>query len=125
MQNRRPGPILQGFGHLGQNLEPTDSPYGLVDAGDDLVLVLMKLTTDVERFDSMVALQRDLLQHGGAYDNDELDGQWRRLRFEAAELVGRARQALEQLQRLSDAASRVPHEPRHGVHDLTEDSQPG
>jgi len=34
---------------------------------DDIVHILMKLTSDVERFDSLVVLQRKLLQERGAH----------------------------------------------------------
>jgi hypothetical protein len=109
VNSRVPRPTLRGLRNPVDHREPAESRYGLVDLGGDLVLILMKLTTDVERFDSMVAHQRELLQQGDAYDNDRLDVQWERLRFEAAELVSCARQALERLERLSELASPPPH----------------
>ena len=81
-------------------------------AGDDIVRILMRLTSDVEWFDSLVVLQRTTLQEGGAnpdaVDHDRLSRHSERLSFEAAEMVDHARQALDQLRRLSERSSRAP-----------------
>ena len=80
------------------------SVHSVEDAGDDLVRILMKLTSDVERFDSMVVLQRKMLQESSAQadsDDERLSRQSERLRLEAAEIVADAHQALDQLRRLS------------------------
>lgn len=78
--------------------------------GEDLVGILMKLTSDVERFDSMVVLQRKMLEeraaHSDALDDDGLARQSERLQLEAAEIVADARQALDQLRRLSEGSPR-------------------
>ncbi|HEX9097411.1 MAG TPA: hypothetical protein VF990_15080 [Candidatus Dormibacteraeota bacterium] len=99
------------MGNPGQDVELTQRRYGLVDAGDDLVRILMKLTVDMERFDSMVSLQRELLQREGAFENDQLEAQWEGLRSEALQLLASVRQALERLRRLSEMARPVLHEP--------------
>jgi hypothetical protein len=110
--NSRPT-IPQGLGNPGQDLELTRSRHGLRDAGEDLARILIKLTREVERFDSMVALQRNLLEQDGvdtrASDKDRLDGQWERLSLEAAEMVTCSRQALERLRRLSEVAGPASH----------------
>lgn len=75
------------------------------DAGNDLVRALMKLTSDVERFDSMVVVHRKMLEQRAtntdAIHDDVLSNHSERLRVEAAEIVTDARHALEQLRRLS------------------------
>lgn len=80
-------------------------------AQDDLVRILMKLTSDVERFDSLVVLQRKLLQERSAHpevlDDDQLSRQAERLNLEAAEIVAHAREALNGLRYLSNVAR--PH----------------
>jgi hypothetical protein len=105
--------IPQGLGNPGQDLEVTRTRHGLRDAGEDLVRIVTKLTRDVERFDSKVALQRKLLEQDGAdtdaSDKDRLDGQWERLSLEAAEMVTCSRQALERLRRLSEVTGPASH----------------
>jgi hypothetical protein len=77
-------------------------------APDDIVHILMKLTSDVERFDSLVVVQRKLLQERGAHpdalDDGQLSRQAERLNLEAAEIVAHARQALHELRHLSEVA---------------------
>ena len=76
------------------------------DVGDDLARILANLTRDVERFDSMVVLQRKLLEQlecdPGLLDHAQLDREAETMRLEAAEMASRARQALEQLSRLAE-----------------------
>ena len=91
------------LGRLGRSLTLAHAEQ-LNDAGDNLVRILMKLTSDVERFDSMVVLQRKMLQERSAQadiDDERLSRQSERLRLEAAEIVADAHQALDQLRRLS------------------------
>ena len=86
------------------SVEHSRFTQSIEDAGDDLVRILMKLTSDVERFDSMVVLQRKMLQERSAQahsDDERLSRQSERLRLEAAEIVADAHQALDQLRRLS------------------------
>ena len=75
-------------------------------SADEIVRTLLQLTSDVERFDSLVVLQRKLLQDRGAkpdaVDDDQLSEHSQRLSLEAAEIVARARQALHQLRQLSE-----------------------
>ena len=73
-------------------------------SADDIVRTLMQLTSDVERFDSLVVLQRRLLEdrgvHPDAVDDDQLSRQSERLSHQAAEIAAHARQALNQLRQL-------------------------
>jgi hypothetical protein len=73
---------------------------------DEIVRTLMQLTSDVERFDSLVVLQRKLLQdratQSAAVDDDQLSKHSERLSIEAAEIVASARQALHQLRQLRE-----------------------
>lgn len=73
---------------------------------DDLVRVLVKLTDDVERFDSMILLQRSIIEdrarHLGDVDDEEVSREAHAIRVEAAELVVRARDALDELRRLGE-----------------------
>ena len=75
-------------------------------SADEIVRTLMQLTSDVERFDSLVVLQRKLLQDRGtqpdAVNDDQLSKHSERLGLEAAEIVARARQALHQLRQLRE-----------------------
>jgi hypothetical protein len=79
---------------------------GPVQAGDDLVRILTKLTRDVERFDSAVLRQRRLLEHLAGHvsdlDTSQLHLHSERISLEAAEMVACARQALEQLSVLAE-----------------------
>lgn len=84
------------------------------DVGDDLARILANLTTDVERFDSMVVLQRKLLEKldsDPALSNQaQIDREAERIRRDALEMAARARQALEQLARLAESTE----SPREG-----------
>src|SRR6266851_2273078 len=83
--------VLDRFGSLGHNLTlARENPN---DAGDDLVRILMKLTSDVERFDSMVVHQRKMARHSEQLSLQAAE----RLNLEAAEMVACARDALAQL----------------------------
>jgi hypothetical protein len=70
---------------------------------DAVVRILMNLTCDVERFDSLVVLQRKMLEERSA--DDELPRRAERLNREAAEIAARARHALTELRGLSVSAS--------------------
>lgn len=88
-------------------------------AGDDLVRILTKLTHDVERFDSVVLRQREMLEHLAGHLNDLDPGllhqHSERISLEAAEMVACARQALEQLSQLAEpAASRSRQDTARG-----------
>lgn len=76
------------------------------NARDDLVRILSRLTNDVERFDSAVLRQREMIEHlaghVGELGNDQLYRHSERISFEAAEMVACARQALEELSRLAE-----------------------
>jgi hypothetical protein len=87
-------------------VEPVDRRRELVDASDDLVRILTKLTSDLERFDALLLLHRKMLEHqaaGEAGGSDMLTRQSERLGQEAAEMMASVRQTLEQLRELSPA----------------------
>jgi hypothetical protein len=71
----------------------------------ELVKVLIKLTADVERFDELIDCQRTTIEgrSAGGHESQDEELVWRlqSLGFEAREVVRSARQALEQLRRLS------------------------
>jgi hypothetical protein len=77
----------------------------LVGARADLVRILTKLTGDVERFDSMVLNHRKVLEHFAGHldelDDDQFRRQAEQIRTEAAQVVACARQALDELSRIS------------------------
>jgi hypothetical protein len=94
----------------------------------DLARILINLTKDVERFDSLIAVQRKLLEQDGvdgpAFGNDKLDAQWERLSLEVAEMVSCARQALERLRQLWEVTAPAPKRaPRGGAGALAKDGQ--
>jgi hypothetical protein len=68
------------------------------DTGDELVRILMKLTSDVERFDSMVVHQRKIARRSEKLSLEVAE----RLSLEAAEMVVCAREALAQLRGVSE-----------------------
>ena len=83
----------------------------LQGAGSDLVRILTRLTDDVQRFDSIVLGQREMLEHLAGHLDDLDSAQFNRqaelISADAAEVVACARQALEELSRLGE-----PVEPR-------------
>jgi hypothetical protein len=89
------------------NLGPELQLRGHASQGDDFVRILTKLTSDVERFDSMVVHHREVLEQLAeaisARDDDELSRRSERITIEAADMVATARQALEELRRLGEA----------------------
>ena len=110
--------VVERLGGLGQNVTLACREK-INDAGDDLVQILMKLTSDVERFDSMVVYQRTVLEQRavqpGAFDDDQI-ARWseklslevaERLSLEAAEMVASARKALAQLRGVSETAEKA------------------
>jgi phage shock protein A len=105
---------------LRQDLQSARSRHVLEGTSDDLVRILTKLTTDLERFDSMVLSQRKMLEHLagdlGDFDNDQINRQSERISLEAAEMVASARQALEQLSRMAEPTKSLtlhaPHRSR-------------
>jgi len=94
------------LGRLGRSLTLAHAEQ-LNDAGDNLVRILMKLTSDVERFDSMVVVQRKMLEER-SLDDERLSHQSEQLSLEAAEIITHARQTLEQLRHLSRPAKTNP-----------------
>jgi len=94
------------LGRLGRSLTLAHAEQ-VNDAGDNLVRILTKLTSDVERFDSMVVVQRKMLEER-SLDDERLSHQSEQLSLEAAEIITHARQALEQLRHLSRPAKTDP-----------------
>lgn len=86
-------------------------------AGDDLVRILTKLTSDVERFESMVLRHRRMLEqladHSVDLDHDQINRQSERISLAAANLVASARQALDQLSLLAEPAKPLPPRALH------------
>jgi hypothetical protein len=90
-----------------RNQDPSSArDRSLAHPRDDLVRVLVKLTDEVERFDSMILLQRRIIEdraaHLGELDDEEVNREAQAISAEAAELVVRARQALDELRRLGE-----------------------
>lgn len=88
-----------------QDLESTRD-RDLTHPDDDLVRVLVRLTDDVERFDSMLLLQRRIIEdrarRRGDMDDEQLGREAEAIGVEAAGLVVRAREALDELRRLGE-----------------------
>lgn len=103
-QSRLHRPYPEELDSLGQDLQVAKSRHVDQRSGDDLARILAKLISDVERFDSMVVIQRKKIEQRasplGAVDDDQLGRQSERMSLEAAEMVTCARHALEQLRRL-------------------------
>src|SRR5258708_38803266 len=59
----------------------------LVDAGDDLIRIGTKLTSDLERFDALLLRHRKMLEHPTAGGSDILTPQSERLTLQAGNLV--------------------------------------
>jgi hypothetical protein len=76
------------------------------ESGHKAVRILTELTTDFERFDSMIDEQRSVLEHpAGAFRRSEsIDRGFLRFRLEAAEMATRTRKALDQLRQLAEPA---------------------
>ena len=76
-----------------------------MDAGDDLVRIVTKLTSDLERFDALLLLHRRMLEQGSAGQGGpgatQLTRQSERLSHEAAGMMASVQQALAQLRELS------------------------
>jgi hypothetical protein len=94
----------------------------------DLARILINLTTDVERFDSVIAVQRKLLEQGGvdgpSFGNDQFDAEWELLSLEAAEMVSCARRALERLRQMWEVTAPPPKRAlRGGAGALAKDRQ--
>ena len=92
---------------VGRDLQGPSKRFAIDAAGDDLVGILSRLTRQVERFDSMICHQRDLLrQHGAhpaAFDDRIVRLKARRISAGANEIVTHARTALDQLRDLESA----------------------
>jgi hypothetical protein len=113
---RRQRSFPEELDNLGQDLKGARGRRVLEEAGDDLTRILTKLTSDVERFDSMVGLHRKMLEEParqiGAFDEDQLNRQSERISLEAGEMVRCACQALEQLRQLAEPTKPLPlHRP--------------
>ncbi len=81
----------------------------LGESGDKAVRILTELTSDFERFDSMIDKQRSVLEHsaGGLRRGESIDREFLRFRLEAAEVATRTRRALDQLRQLAEPAKPV------------------
>ena len=75
----------------------------LVDAGDDLIRIVTKLTSDLERFDALLLRHRKMLEHPTAGGSDVLTRQSERLSQDAANMVTSVQEALKQLREVSRA----------------------
>lgn len=96
----------------------------------DLARILINLTADVEKFDSLIRDQRRLLEQGGlegpAFGNDQVDAEWEQLSLEADELVSCARQTLDRLRQMWDATAPLPKRSlQGGASGLARDRQAG
>lgn len=124
----RPLPALLGGGDRMPELKTARQTVDRTRA--DLARILINLTADVERFDSLITVERKLLEQGGvegsAFGNDQLDGQWEALSLEAAQMVSCARQALERLRQMWEVAAPPPKRAlRGGGRALAKDGQAG
>jgi hypothetical protein len=130
MNSRLARPLPAQLGGVDQMPELEAARQTVDRTRADLARILINLTTDVEKFDSLIAVQRKLLEQGGvdgpAFGIDKLDAQWERLSFEAAEMVGCARQALERLRQMWEVTAPAPKRaPRGGAGALAKDGQAG
>jgi hypothetical protein len=102
---------------VGYGQENTSTGFGFGPTGD-LVRIVSRLTQDIERFDSMIRDQRQLLEQQGAdvagIDDRLLRLQSKRISARAAEIANRAQGALEELRGLSQTGERLaPAPPEH------------
>lgn len=101
----RLGPFPHGWGGLEANEGATPWPHDPEDSGQDPVRILIKLVSDVERFDALVGAQGRVLQQrpaiADALDDESLNRHLERLSVEAAEMVTCAHGALKQLRLLA------------------------
>lgn len=98
------------------------------DLADDLVAMLTKLTDDMERFDSMVTLQRQLIDERtarqGVLDQDQL-AQVNRLSLDTAEIITSARQALAQLRGFTNESGTALSTSRDDAREPAREQLPG
>jgi hypothetical protein len=106
-------PFPSGWGGLEANQVATLWPHEC--SGQDLVRILMKLVSDVERFDALVGAQSKELQRRPAIadslDDESLNRDLEGLSLEAAEMVTAARRALKQLGLLATTPSSLRTSP--------------
>ncbi len=127
-RNRRVESVLEvGFK---QDLERAPARFAFDEAGDDLVRILSQLSRSVDRFETMLHDQRQLLQHVaqlGIFDDDEVQVQSTRIIVRGAEIVATARGALAELQRLSRVTKLAASgtNARHHAHGLGQDQPAG
>jgi hypothetical protein len=78
----------------------------LGESGDKAVRILTELTSEFERFDSMIDDQRSVLEHPARRSRrvESIDREFLRFRLEAAEMATRTRKALDQLRQLAEPA---------------------
>lgn len=79
--------------------------------------LVLRLTDDLEKFELAVREQRQrLLRAGrpGAYDDDVLGHESRRLAGAADDIISKARAALAELKQLSERTDTTPREPPPG-----------
>lgn len=102
-------PFPSNWGGLEANQGATTWLHDGEDSGQDLVRILVKLVSDVERFDALVGAQGRVLQQRPAIadslDDASLNRDLGRLSLEAAEMVTSARRALKQLSQLATTRS--------------------
>ena len=97
-------------------------PGQMDSSRDEMVRILMRLTVDLERFETIVRDQRRLVEEGsrgGAHDDGRIRKETRRIAIGAQEIETSARSALDELRRMSQEAapssSRMPpHRRRAG-----------
>jgi len=91
------------------NAKSAEGRRDRVDAGDDLVRIVTKLTKDLERFDALLLLHRKMLEQRAAVQAGRPDSQLTRqseqLSQEAAQMVASVRQALEELGELAQTTT--------------------
>ena len=105
-QRRSFRPVLDRLGNPGQTVEVALIGRDLGSGGEDLVRIVTKLTSDLERFDALLVRHRKMLEHPTADESDMLTRQSERLSQEAANMVTSVQEALKQLRELSRATKR-------------------
>ncbi len=80
------------------------SRHPLGEGGDEAVRILVELTGDFERFDSMIHDQRSMFEHqaGRLMRAGGIDREAQRFRLEAEEMAMRIQKALAQLSQLAE-----------------------
>jgi len=95
--------VLNRPGNPGQTVDVVKIGRDLGSRSDDLVRIVAKLTSDLERFDALLIRHRKMLEHQTAGGSEMLTRQSERLSQEAANMVASVQEALKQLRELSQA----------------------